>query len=526
MIIRNRMSVVLMSKADGVLIKNPRFFVLLLVIFSLFSRVTLASEDSNDEDKDIVWLTDAPDAPRPFNPLLRLDEVTFDDTVAAKPDGLLVEFFAPWCGTCKQVGPEVQRAAWIAHNLSLPITIAQVDVDRNVNLTDRFDVTTYPTFLLFSDGAVQPFPMLTVGEAYVAGLGKILELGDIADVLPAKAFTDSLELASWLFWRGSNEGKISTSLVFFDPVPDSSSAEDEKARNVFGVVSRELMKNPNLRFATVVGNPTMADEFDAPTDRATIAIYKDHDEGRVTYPGVMESNKLISWVKKEMIPMVVVVTHKTLQRYRKNVKFLALFFISDAQADSKATVARILKELGTVAYALEAKGIVERGNFTLGLANGEKYEAWLHYYGLDAENLPALVIEKPATEELYADPNGSIEFSNVGSCNKDAMAAYREEMAKIDSEAPVAKIELGARCFPHEFGPDGEVLPYKRPPPAEWVAAGEGALTWVEVPKIQSEAWLEKAVTGQVEKVPVGVEAPPKKDTFKEAKDAGIEFEL
>ena len=507
---------------------SPRFssLLLLLVVFLSSARVTLGEESSNDEDKDIVWLTDAPDAPRPFNPLLRLDEVTFDDAVASKPDGLLVEFFAPWCGTCKQVGPEVQRAAWIAHNLSLPVTIAQVDVDRNVNLTDRYDVTTYPTFLLFADGAVQPFPMLTVGEAYVAGLGKILELGEKADVLPAKAFSDSQELASWLFWRGSNEGKISTSLVFFDPVPGSANVEDEKARSVFGAVSRELMKNPNLRFAVVRGDPTMADDFDAPTDRATIAIYKDHDEGRVTYSGVMETDNFISWVKKEMIPMVVVVTHKTLQRYRKNVKFLALFFISDAQADSKATVARVLKELSTVAYSLEARGIVERGNFTLGLANGEKYEAWLHYYGLDAENLPAIVIEKPATEDLYADAGGVVEFANAGSCNKDAMVAYRSEMAKIDPEAPVAKVELGARCSAPEIGPNGETLAFKRPHPAEWVAAGEGVLTWVEVPKTMTEAWLEAAINGKVEKVPIGVEAPPKKDSLQEAKEAGIEFEL
>jgi len=501
-----------------------KIFFVLAVILSLVSPSR--ADDNNDDDKDIVWLTDAPDAPRPFNPLLRLDELTFDDAVASKPDGLLVEFFAPWCGTCKQVGPEVQRAAWIAHNLSLPVTIAQVDVDRNMNLTDRYDVTTYPTFLLFADGAVQPFPMLTVGEAYVAGLGKILELGEKADVLPAKAFTDGLELASWLFWRGSNEGKISTSLVFFDPVPESSNVEDEKARAVFGVVSRELMKNPNLRFAVVRGDPSMADDFDAPTDRATIAIYKDHDEGRVTYSGVMESDKVVSWVKKEMIPLVVVVTHKTLQRYRKNVKFLALFFISDAQADSKATVARILKELGSVAYSLEARGIVERGNFTLGLANGEKYEAWLHYYGLDADNLPALVIERPATEDLYADASGAVEFANDGSCNKDAMIAYRSEMAKIDPEAPVAKVELGARCSPSEVGPNGETLAFKRPHPAEWVAAGEGFLTWVEVPRQKAEAWLENAINGKVEKVPIGVEAPPKKDTLKEAKEAGIEFEL
>jgi len=368
--------------------------------------------------------------------------------------------------------------------------------------------------------------MLTVGEAYVAGLGKILELGEKADVLPAKAFSDSQELASWLFWRGSNEGKISTSLVFFDPVPGSANVEDEKARRVFGAVSRELMKNPNLRFAVVRGDPAMADDFDAPTDRATIAIYKDHDEGRVTYSGVMETDNFISWVKKEMIPMVVVVTHKTLQRYRKNVKFLALFFISDAQADSKATVARVLKELSTVAYSLEARGIVERGNFTLGLANGEKYEAWLHYYGLDAENLPAIVIEKPATEDLYADAGGVVEFANAGSCNKDAMAAYRSEMAKIDPEAPVAKVELGARCSAPEIGPNGETLAFKRPHPAEWVAAGEGVLTWVEVPKTMTEAWLESAINGKVEKVPIGVEAPPKKDTLQEAKEAGIEFEL
>ena len=458
----------------------------------------------------------------------------FLDAAADRGEPVLVEFFAPWCGTCRMVAPEVQRAAEIARALALPVALASVDVDAQAALAERFGVTSYPTFLLFragASGAAEPFPMLSVGEAYVAGLGKLLGLGEAADIVPAKLYDGAaaedaaLQLASWLFWRGANEGRIATTLVLFEPPAGAAAdpAADAAARALFDAVARELLRNPNFRFAVARG-AFVVEDFEAAPDRASIVLFKDHDEGRAEFPaaraagGAARAAELADWVKAQAVPLAVQVTHKNLQRYRKNVELLALFFVTDAQADSRATRARLLARLAEAAYALEARGAVRRGNFTLGLANGGKYVSWLHHYGLDGSRLPALVLERPASEELFAaggSGGGSDDIATAGACDAAALAVHNAELLALDTGARA--VELAGFCSGNAsasvVGADGEAATGAgagAPATAEAVAAGTGALTWVDVPVARLVDWLEAAILRGAGRVSdVGVEPAP-----------------
>jgi len=524
-----------------------------------------AAASVDDDGTPIEWIAGgdpaAPPAAAGAPPaLVALDEASFDDFLDASADAarpVLVGFFAPWCGTCRMVSPEFTRAAALAHDLALPLALAAVDVDASRALTERFDVTTYPTFLLFRAGGggaagapslPQPFPTLSVGEAYVAGLGRMLELGAAADVLPAKEFggagagaAGADELASWLFWRGAHEGKIATTLVLFDPLAAGAGAgspEDAAARAAFGDVARDLMRNPNLRFA-VVRSAVGFEDFEADAHRASIVLYKDHDEGRAVFEAPLalgaagaagasgaagaaaNAAALAAWVQAQNVPLAALVTHKTLQRYRKNVELLALFFVTDAQADSRATVARLLARLSAVAGGLAARGVVRRGNFTLGLANGGKYVSWLHHYGLDGERLPALVLERPATGELFALHEGAVGFAAAGACDAAALAEHNAAAAAIDPERRAVELPgfcgAGAGAGAVSVGADGEAAEAAAaaaaapPAPAEQVAAGTAALTWVGVPEAQAAAWLERAVREGAGRVEAGVEPAPVK---------------
>lgn len=74
---------------------------------------------------------------------------SFADLVASSPIPVLVDFWAPWCGPCRAVAPEVKKAA---HNLSGKALVLQVDTDDLDELAERYQVQSIPNFALFSGG--------------------------------------------------------------------------------------------------------------------------------------------------------------------------------------------------------------------------------------------------------------------------------------------------------------------------------------------------------------------------------------
>jgi len=62
-------------------------------------------------------------------------------------DVVLVDFYADWCGPCKMLEPTVESLA-----ASTDAAVAKVDIDRNQQLAQQYQVRGVPTLLLFSDG--------------------------------------------------------------------------------------------------------------------------------------------------------------------------------------------------------------------------------------------------------------------------------------------------------------------------------------------------------------------------------------
>jgi thioredoxin 1 len=62
-------------------------------------------------------------------------------------DVVLVDFYADWCGPCKQLEPIVERIA-----AGTDATVAKVDIDGNQQLATQYSVRSVPTLLLFADG--------------------------------------------------------------------------------------------------------------------------------------------------------------------------------------------------------------------------------------------------------------------------------------------------------------------------------------------------------------------------------------
>lgn len=71
----------------------------------------------------------------------------FDDVV--KSGKVLVDFWAPWCGPCRMLGPVLEE---IDASNDGSFTIAKVNVDDLGEIASRFSIYSIPTMILFKDG--------------------------------------------------------------------------------------------------------------------------------------------------------------------------------------------------------------------------------------------------------------------------------------------------------------------------------------------------------------------------------------
>lgn len=78
-------------------------------------------------------------------------DATFDAEVAQSDIPVVVDFWAEWCGPCKQIGPALEELSE-AH--AGRVKIVKVNVDENPSLPARFGVRGIPALFLFKGGEV------------------------------------------------------------------------------------------------------------------------------------------------------------------------------------------------------------------------------------------------------------------------------------------------------------------------------------------------------------------------------------
>ena len=80
--------------------------------------------------------------------VMHITKANYDELVKNSDKPVLLDFWAPWCGPCRMVGPIVEEIAQERED----IAVGKINVDEEPELAGQYEVSSIPTLIVFRDG--------------------------------------------------------------------------------------------------------------------------------------------------------------------------------------------------------------------------------------------------------------------------------------------------------------------------------------------------------------------------------------
>jgi protein disulfide-isomerase A1 len=292
--------------------------------------------------------------------VLELHSDTFESAINENPL-IAVEFFSPWCGHCKSLAPEWEKAAAA---LKGKVPVAKVDCTANQELCGAHGVQGYPTLKLFRNGESSAMEVARKSEAIVAFLTK--ELEPPVTILDTSAAVDEFVAGNPL-----------TAVAFLDNDHDDRwSAYNSVA----------LKKRHTLSFVAVL-NANWAPNSPA------LVLHRNFDEQKVVYDGEFSAEPVALWISRSLIPTLGEISVETYPKYMAaDLNVLGYLFVDPNDALT-----------GTFLKDLEPILVPYKNDFVVAWINNNKYAQQATRLGLSSK-IPSLALDSTEDGTRFVFP--------------------------------------------------------------------------------------------------------------------------
>lgn len=250
--------------------------------------------------------------------VLVLDESNFEAAVSSF-DFIFVDFYAPWCGHCKRLSPELDKAAPMLSGLKKPIVIAKIDAEKYSRLARKYEIDGYPTLKIFMHGVPTEYYGPRKADKLVRYLKKFVA-PDVTVLESDSGITEFVEEAGTSFpifiGFGVDESALSKVAIKFKKKAWFSVAKDfsEKTMSFY--------------------------DFDkAP---ALVAIHPSFNEQNIFY-GPFEDKFLEEFVQQSLLPLILPISPESLKLLKDDDRKIALTVFEDETSYESKEFIKLLR---------------------------------------------------------------------------------------------------------------------------------------------------------------------------------------
>lgn len=330
----------------------------------------------------------------------------FDETVSSNKF-VLVEFYAPWCGHCKQLAPEYEKAAEELESYEPKVVIAKVDATAENELGTKFGVQGFPTLKWFVDGEAMEYGGGRDQKTIVSWVKK--KTGP-----PAKALEDAAALEAF------KESADAVAVGIFK--------DEEQAATFLSVAQTD----DEVSYGVAYDNAAVAAaaEVEAPA----IVVFKKFDEGKAVFEGdVTDKEAVATFVSGNSLPLIIPFSQETAPKiFGGAIKNHNLIFVDESNEEEYT---KIKETLNGVAKKFQGK--------ILFVTVDKSEDRVVEFFGITEADIPTIRLVQMGDEGMqkYKYPEESITADAVTKFLEDYLAGNL--VLDLKSEEPIPESEQG-----------------------------------------------------------------------------------